>query len=154
MMTEILTALIGVLTGGGVTGIFAWRAMRRKAEGEATQTEAEAMKSVQDVYQQALADQQNYIDKLKETRNQLIDDREEMRRENNELRNRLNDMEGKVMELDQKVARNGRMMVALRPFLCGRIDCPSRTVVEIGSNEDIVHTVSTPGKRAPEKTNS
>lgn len=136
-MTEIIIALLGALTGGGLTGLFYWRENRRKANGEATQTEADAMKSVQDVYQQALADQQTYINQLRETRDHLVADREEMRRENNELRQRLNEMDEKVRQLEHDVARNGRMMAALRPFLCGRLDCPSRTAVDLGNAEDI-----------------
>lgn len=131
-MTEIFIALISAIASGSLTGLFAWRASRRKAEGEATQTEADAMKSVQDVYQQALADQQAYIEKLKETRDHLIDDREEMRRENNELRQRLNEMDEKVQQLQRQVARNGRMVESLRPFLCGRLNCPTRTAVDLG----------------------
>lgn len=146
MITEIVIALIGALTGGGVTGVFAWRAIRRKAEGEAMQTEADAMKSVQDVYQQALADQERYISKLRETRDNLISDREEMRKENNELRKRLNEMDEKVRQLEHDVARNGRMMSALRPFLCGRTDCPNRISVQLSSADEKI-SVKPPKKR-------
>ena len=135
-MTEILIALIGALTGGGLTGLFAWQANKRKAEGEATQTEAEAMKSIQDVYQQALDDQQKYISQLRDTRDHLVADREEMRRENNELRKRLNDMDEKMRKLERDVDRNGKMMKNLTPFLCGRMPCPRRTGVDLGSSDD------------------
>ena len=135
-MNEIFIALVSALTGGGLTSILYWRANRRKADGEATQTEADAMKSVQDVYQQALADQQTYISQLRDTRDHLVADREEMRRENNELRKRLNEMDEKVRQLEHDVARNGRMMAALRPFLCGRLDCPSRTDVDLGRADE------------------
>jgi len=130
-MTEIIiTALLSAITSGGLASIFTLRAARRKAD-------ADAMQSVQDVYQQALADQQNYIDKLKETRDHLVADREEMRRENNELRERLNNMDEKVRQLEYDVARNGRMMTALRPFLCGRLDCPNRTMVDLGKATEV-----------------
>lgn len=141
-MTDIILALISALTGGGLTGLFYWRANRRKANGEAAQTEAEAMKSVQDVYQQALADQQAYIDKLRETRDQLVMDREEMRRENNELRKRLNDMDDKVRQLENNVERNNKMIAAMRPFLCGRLDCPNRSSVDFGLQENEKHGIS------------
>ncbi len=130
-MTEIIiTALLSAITSGGLASIFTLRAARRKAD-------ADAMQSVQDVYQQALADQQNYIGKLKETRDHLVTDREEMRRENNELRERLNNMDEKVRQLEYDVARNGRMMTALRPFLCGRLDCPNRTMVDLGKATEV-----------------
>lgn len=136
MFESIIIALLSALTGGGLTGIFYWRANRRKANGEATQTEADAMKSVQDVYQQTLADQQTYISQLRDTRDHLINDRDEMRRENNELRKRLNDMDEKVRQLERDVARNGRMVAALRPFLCGRLECPNRTAVDLGHTDE------------------
>ena len=97
------------------------------------------MKSVQDVYQQALADQQTYISQLRDTRDHLVTDRDEMRRENNELRKRLNEMDEKVRQLERDVARNGRMVASLRPFLCGRLDCPNRTKVVLGSSNDEEH---------------
>lgn len=135
-MNEIITALLGAVTGGGLTGLFYWRSNHRKANGEAAQTEADAMKSVQDVYQQALADQQQYISQLRDTRDHLVNDREEMRKENNELRRRINDMDERVRELQQQVARNGRIVASLRPFLCGRVNCPNRTMMEIADSED------------------
>lgn len=144
MITEIFIALLGALTGGGLTGVFAWRAHQRKAEGEAIHTEAEAMKSVQDVYQQALADQQEYITQLKEARDHIVSDRNEMRKENNELRKRLNDMDSKVRQLEQNVERNNKLIAVLRPFLCGRIDCPTRTSVNLGNCTDSDSTAVVP----------
>lgn len=150
-MTEIIIALIGALAGGGLTGVFAWRAVRRKAEGEATQTEADAMKSVQDVYQQALEDQQKYISQLRDTRDHLVTDREEMRRENNELRKRLNDMDNKVRQLEHDVARNGRIVQTLRPFLCGRVGCKNRINVDLGSSDEGVQTDIQPDEKKSAK---
>ncbi len=146
-MTEIIIAIIGALAGGGLTGVFAWKAIRRKAEGEATQTEADAMKSVQDVYQQALEDQSKYIAQLRETRDHLVNDREEMRRENIELRQRLNDMDEKVRQLEHDVARNGRIVSSLRSFLCGRIGCKNRISVDLGSSDDGEQPLSAPNKK-------
>lgn len=150
-MTEIIIAIIGALAGGGLTGVFAWKAIRRKAEGEATQTEADAMKSVQDVYQQALEDQSKYIAQLRETRDHLVNDREEMRRENIELRQRLNDMDEKVRQLEHDVARNGRIVSSLRSFLCGRIGCKNRISVDLGSSDDGEQPPSAPNNKPRKK---
>lgn len=136
-MTEILIALISALTGGGLTGLIYWRANQRKAEGEATQTEADAMKSIQDVYQQALEDQNKYIAQLRETRDHLVNDREEMRRENNELRKRLNETDQKVLKLERDVTRNSQMVESLRHLLCGRPDCRDRILLELGISKDL-----------------
>lgn len=133
-MTEIIQVIIGVIAGGGVTSLFAWRANRRKANGEATQTEADAMKSVQDVYQQTIADLQEYNKQLRSDRDHLRQDRNEMRRANEELRKRQNELDEKVRQLENDVARNGRILEMLRPFLCGRVNCPNRTMVDLGSS--------------------
>lgn len=134
-MTEIIIALLSALTGGGLTAIITWRATRRKAEGEAAQTEADAMKSIQDVYQQALEDQQKYIAILQDTRDHLVNDREEMRRENMDLRKRLNDMDEKMRQLERDVDNNRKMMASMKHLLCGRLACQQRTNVDI-SNTD------------------
>lgn len=132
---DIIINLGTLLFGGGVGWIINWSANRRKAKGEAAQTEAEAMKSVQDVYQQALADQQTYISQLRETRDHLISDRDDQRKENNELRKRLNEMEAELNSLKNTVARNNRMLANLRPFLCGRASCAKRTEVDLGDSD-------------------
>ena len=91
------------------------------------------MKSIQDVYQQTLDDQQKYISQLRETRDHLVSDREEMRRENDELRKRLNEMDEKVRQLERDVDNNRKMMASMENLLCGRIACKSRTTVDIGN---------------------
>lgn len=123
-MTEILTALLGSLAGGGLTGIITWRATRKKAD-------ADAMMAVQDVYQQALADQQEFIEKLQESRNNLISEREGFLRENNELRKRQNEMEKKIFQLANNVERNNKLISGFRPMLCGKLNCSHRVSVEI-----------------------
>lgn len=133
-MTEILIALISALTGGGLTGIFYWRANQRKAIGEAMHTEADAMKSAQEFYQKAMDDMTGITDRLRADRDHLREDRNEMREENEKLRKRQNELDEKVRQLEYDVARNGRMVESLRPFLCGRINCPDRTKVDLGSN--------------------
>lgn len=134
-MTEIIQVIIGVIAGGGLTSLFAWRANKRKANGEATQTEADAMKSVQDVYQQTISDLQEYNKQLRSDRDHLRQDRNEMRRENDELRKRQNELDEKVRQLENDVARNGRILEMLRPFLCGRVNCPNRTMVDLGGSD-------------------
>lgn len=133
MTSEIITVIISAMCGGGLGWIINWSANKRKANGEATQTEAEAMKSVQDVYQQTLADQQTYIEKLKEARDHLIVDREDLRQENNELRRRLNELEGSIKKLEDSVARNARMVEATKIWMCGRIGCQQRIVANLGT---------------------
>lgn len=136
MTYDILTNILTLLFGGGIGWLINWRANKRKANGEAAQTEAEAMKSVQDVYQQALADQQTYIDKLKETRDRLIDRSAEVLKENEELRKRMNAMDGKLSQLQEEVSRNRQLASAMRVWLCGRVGCTKRIQADFGSSSD------------------
>lgn len=147
MFTEIISALIGIIAGGGLTGIVAWRAYRRKAYGEATQTEADAMKSVQDVYQQTISDLQRYVQELRSDRDHLRQDRNEIRKENEELRKRQNALDGKIRQLERDVARYGRMIETLGPFLCGRLGCAERTTVDLGHNKTDEQEKTATGKQ-------
>lgn len=140
-MTEIIIALLSALTGGGLTRLFYWRANRRKVEGEATQTEADALKSIQDVYQQALEDQQNYIAQLRDTRDHLVIDREDLRKENKELRQRLNEMDAKMQQLENDVAKNARMVAATRLWMCGRMNCQQRIAADLGDGDEPVPVI-------------
>ena len=142
-MTEnIIINILTLLAGGGLGWLINWRANKRKANGEAIQTEAEAMKSAQDFYQQALKDQQDYITQLTDVRDHLIGDRDEMReereeirKENVELRKRLNDMDKKMRQLEEEVQRNRQMGNAMRVWLCGRVGCSKRIQADFGNND-------------------
>ena len=135
IISEIIPSLLGMLAGGGLTGLVAWRAYRRKANGEATQTEADAMKSVQDVYQQTIADLKDYNQELRMDRNHLRQDRNEIRQENEELRKRQNDIDDKVRKLEREVDWNRHILEKLSPFLCGRLKCLDRTKVDLGNSD-------------------
>ena len=124
-----------LIFGGGIGWIIHWKAEQRKANGEATKTEADAMQSVQDVYQETILDQRTFINELRADRDHLRQDRDEMRRENNELRRRQDEMENEMQQLKRDVERNGRMVQAVRSLICGRINCAERTKVDLGVEE-------------------
>ena len=42
---------------------------------------------------------------------------------------------GIVRQLENDVARNGRIVALLRPFLCGSLNCHERTKVDLGGSE-------------------
>lgn len=134
-MEQILTIIISVLTAvGGWEAIRYFlnrRAEKRKAEAEAESAETAATKEVQDVYQQLIADvkadreeQRQYIMELKEDRKHLRDERDE-------LLARIDKTDDTVRQLQRDVARNGRMVESMRPFMCGRVRCPNRISVTI-----------------------
>ena len=120
-MEQILTIIISVLTAvGGWEAIRYFlnrRAEKRKAEAEAESAETAATKEVQDVYQQLIAD--------------VKEDRKHLRDERDELLARIDKTDDTVRQLQRDVARNGRMVESMRPFMCGRVRCPNRISVTI-----------------------
>jgi len=143
--------LLELLAGGVLGVLLTLRYQRRKAAAEAKTAEADAEKAnaeahgaeasaakeLQDVYQQLINDikadreeQKAYIGELKE-------DRQHLREENIDLRNRVDSTDEMVRQLQRDVARNGRMVEAMRPFLCGRTECRNRQSISITESGDV-----------------
>lgn len=136
-MSDVISIITLLIGGGGIGCFFTWRYTRRQAKAEAEQAENTATKEVQDVYQQLIADvkadrdeQRNYIEELKT-------DRQHLRQERDELRDRIDKTDETVRELQREVARNGRMVEGLRPFVCGRIGCEDRKPVIISPEGEV-----------------
>lgn len=134
---DSIVSILGLFLGGGGGAFFTWRYMRRKARAEAIGEEANAAKELQDVYQQLINDvkadreeQKMYIKELKE-------DRQHLRTERDELRKRQDNLEETVRSLQREVARYGRQLDCLRPFLCGRTSCDIRQPVTISHDGDV-----------------
>lgn len=101
MQSFFETYIMPILTfigGGGAVYLINWRSIKKQAE-------AEAMKVVQDVYQQTIAD--------------MKADKEEMRKENN-------DMHIKINELQKEVYQNTKDIDALKSYKCVVMDCKLR----------------------------
>ena len=81
------------------------------------------MKEKQDYYQQMAAD--------------LAKDRDYYKQDRDEHRNRLDDMDRKMRELQAQVARNGRKVDAMVPFMCGDLACKLRRRVVISDDGEI-----------------
>ena len=133
-----IISIVSLLAGGGGMGWwFTWRYSRRKEKAEAKSAEADAAKELQDVYQQLINDikadrdeQKAYIQELKEDRRHLREDRDDLRKRQDEL-------EETVRNLQKDVARNGRIVECMRPFLCGREGCLLRVPVTISAQGEI-----------------
>ena len=100
-MNEIWTILITAITSGGLGWIFTARWTRKQAE-------ADAMKSVQEVYQE------------------MIDD---LRKDRQSLKMKVEELERQVAGLESEVKRNAAALNALKPFLCYVENCPNRKKV-------------------------
>lgn len=155
---DSIVTIMGLLIGGSGGAFFTWRWQRKKAQAEAKQADAEAdktkfeamqanaalIKEIQDSYQRLTADlksnldtQQEYNEEQKQYINELKQDRQHLREERDELRNRQDKLEATVRDLQRDVARNGRMVQCMRPFLCGRDGCAIRIPMDISSAGEI-----------------
>ena len=88
-------------------------------------------KAVQDAYQQMLADKETDLEDRKKVIAELREERDHYKNDRNELRDRVGKMEDTVLELKREVARNGRMVEMMRPFLCYDLKCKKRQRVQI-----------------------
>ena len=160
---DSIIGILGLLFGGGaVGGIFTWRWQRAKAKSEAKAAEAEAEKAkfeamqanaqltkeIQDSYQQLTSDlkanletQQQYNDEQKQYIAELKEDRRHLREERDDLRKRQDKTDENVRDLQMKVARYGRILECMRPFLCGRDGCAIRVPVTISPSGEIENTI-------------
>lgn len=127
---DTIISLLGLFIGGGGGAFFTWRYMRRKAKAEAQTEEVNMAKAVQDAYQQMLADKETDLEDRKKVIQELREERDHYKNDRNELRDRVGKMEDTVLELKREVARNGRMVEAMRPFLCFDTKCKKRQRVQ------------------------
>ena len=132
---DTIISLLGLFIGGGGGAFFTWRYMRRKAKAEAQTEEVNMAKAVQDAYQQMLADKETDLEDRKKVIAELREERDHYKNDRNELRDRVGKMEDTVLELKREVARNGRMVEAMRPFLCFDTKCKKRVRVQVSECE-------------------
>ena len=132
---DTIISLAGLFIGGGGGAFFTWRYMRRKAKAEAQTEEVNMAKAVQDAYQQMLQDKENDLEDRKKVIQELREERDHYKNDRNELRDRVGKMEDTVLELKREVARNGRMVESMRPFLCYDMKCKKRVRVQVSECE-------------------
>ena len=129
---ETISNVIALLAGGSGLGcLLTWQYTKRKAKAETESAEAAATKELQDIYQQLIADVKQDRDEQKTYINELKEDRQHLRDERDELRSMIDDLDLKVRSLERDVARNGRMVESMRPFLCSVANCPKRQTMSL-----------------------
>ena len=128
---DTLVNIASLLLGGGGGAFFVWRWQRKKAKAEAESAEIDAAKELQDMYQQMLADAKTDREDRKAQIEELRQERDHYKNDRNELRERLDATDEKIRTLEHTVARNGRQIEAMRPFLCYASGCKRRQLVDI-----------------------
>lgn len=127
---EFLNWILGILTiiaGGG--WFINWRANKRKSNGEATQSEAEGWKAMQDLYQQTIEDFKVYSEDMRTERAVL-------KKENSEMREKYKAYDDEILQLKKQLARQDRKIEAITPFLCSVVGCLNRKKVNLAENAD------------------
>lgn len=113
---EAVISLLGLFIGGGGGAFFMWKWQSRKAK-------AEAEKEEQGYYQQMMED--------------IARDRDYYKQERDEYRRTIKDYDARIDQLERAVARNGRMVEAMRPFMCADLSCKLRKRVVLSGDGEI-----------------
>ena len=152
---DSIISVLGLIFGGSGIGWFiTWRWQKAKAKAEAKQAEAEAKQKeadaktseiemaqkIQDTYQEILEDKQKEVEDNHRLIAELRADRDhykqgyvEMRDEVEKLSKEFRDFRSQTEEerakMKRDIARNGRQMENMRPFLCYDTKCKKRVRV-------------------------
>lgn len=130
---NIINTVVSALLAGG--WFIYYRANKRKANGEATQAEADGWARQQEVYQKTIDDLDKICDKIRDDRNHLQTANETLRKENEEVRAKQVKMENEMLDIKRVQARQGMKLQALSPFLCGVAGCLHRKKVTLIDDE-------------------
>lgn len=142
---------LSLLFGGSLISVITWRFARQKAaaeakeaeakakqaEAEAKKAEAEAMKEKQDYYQQMAEDMAKDRDYYKQDRDEHRERFDKLSRNVAEWKRTTDET---IDDLRRKVARNGRQIEMMRPFMCGDLKCKKRVRVTNLENVDVKPT--------------
>ena len=156
---EAIISFIGLFLSGGAGAFFTWKWQKRKAKAEAEKEEAEAKNAAMD----AAKNMQEAYEKMFENVNKYLDDAtikvDGMRKERDYYQHRMEETQEKfdkfnrmvmdwkqstddtIDDLKRKVARNGRQIEAMRPFMCGDLKCPNRQRVTTLDAEALERTI-------------
>lgn len=139
--------------------LFTWRYSRRRERAEAKTAEVDMAQKVQDTYQQMLDDKNKEVEDNKRLIEELREDRDHYKKDRDELRNELEklskqflqfkmDDEKEKIAMKRDIARNGRMVECMRPFLCGLApECKKCVPVTISATGELENTVRTKTKK-------
>lgn len=128
---EAIISIVGLLAGGtGIGGFFVWKYTKRKAQAEAKQAEAEAAKAEAE----AATEKQNYYQQIIDD---VAKDRDYYKQERDDIRSRMDEMARSFMDwrleadndrsnMKMEIARLGRRVEAMAPFMCGDLSCKLR----------------------------
>lgn len=129
---DSIIGIIGLLLGGGTIGsIFTWRFQRKKAKAEAQQAEVDAAKDKQEYYR-------GIIDDVAKDRDYYKQERDEVRERMDKMAHSFMDWRLEAdkdrMDMKMQIAKLGRKVEAMAPFLCGDLQCKLRKRVVLSED--------------------
>lgn len=133
---EAIIGLLGLFVGGGGGAFFTWRWQRKKAHAEAVQAEVEAAKDKQEYYRGIIEDVSKDRDYYKQERDEV---RERMDRMAHSFMDWRMEADNDRMEMKMQIAKLGRKVETMVPFMCGDLTCKLRKHVVL-SDDGVVKT--------------
>ena len=141
---EILNWILGVITLIASGGWFVnWRAHKRQENAKARQTELDATKTEQDMYQEMLADLETHNERLRKFNAEISDECEQLRKRVAENESKLREQDDKLREQDKKLLAQENKIESLEhrlelmtEMMCGKSNCQQRTKVFLSPIDD------------------
>ena len=160
---DSIIGILGLFIGCGGGAFFTWRWQKKRAKAEAESAEVEAAKSLQDLYQQMLADSKTERDDRKQQIEELRGERDHYKEERNELRERMEKMARSFMdwrieadndrsEMKLSIAKLGRKVEMMAPFMCGDLSCKLRKRVVLSDEGEVKEDDPHRKRRQPRET--
>lgn len=145
---DSFTNILSLIFGGSLISIVTWRFARQKAAAEAKQAEAAAKQAEAEAEKakaEAIKERQDYYQQMADD---IAKDRDYYKQERDEYRLTIKRYDERMDQLERAVARNGRMVEAMRPFMCADLSCKLRKRV-ILSEDGIPEKKPQPKKEKP-----
>ena len=128
---DTIISIIGLFVGGSAGAFFTWKWQQRKAKAEAAQAEVEAAKDKQEYYRGIIDD--------------VAKDRDYYKQERDEIRERMDKMvhsfmdwrveaDKDRMDMKMQIAKLGRKVELMAPFMCGDLSCKLRKRVVLSED--------------------
>ncbi len=134
---DTLISIAGLLLGGGGGAFFTWRYMRRKAKAEAMTAEVEAAKEKQEYYRGIIEDVAKDRDYYKQERDEV---RERMDKFSRSVMDWRMEADKDRMDMKMEIARLGRKVEVMAPFMCGDLQCKLRKRVVLSEDGTVKPT--------------
>ena len=141
---DSITNILSLLFGGSLISIVTWKFARKKAEADAKKAEAEAKQAEAEAKQkeaEAAQEKQEYYHRMVED---IAKDRDYYKGERDEYRKTLKVYDERFDLLERNQARQGRMIEAMRPFMCADLACKLRQRVVVSDEGVVENTLRLP----------